>query len=39
MPVSLMELIFSTKAGGKVSSIPKMIPIFFTQFSKDNAAR
>jgi hypothetical protein len=25
-----MELIFSTSAGGKVVSMPKMIPIFFT---------
>src|SRR5271157_267153 len=25
-----MELIFSTNAGGKVVSMPKMIPIFFT---------
>src|ERR1700675_2782394 len=27
---SLKELILSTNAGGKVDSIPKMIPIFFT---------
>jgi hypothetical protein len=27
------ELIFSTKAGGKVFSIPNKIPIFFTAFS------
>jgi hypothetical protein len=26
----LKELILSTNAGGKVDSIPKMIPIFFT---------
>jgi hypothetical protein len=30
IPGSLKELILSTNAGGKVDSIPKMIPIFFT---------
>src|SRR5271157_5791978 len=30
MPGSPIELTFSIKAGGKVVSMPKMIPIFFT---------
>ena len=30
MSGSPMELILSTNAGGKVVSMPKMIPIFFT---------
>jgi hypothetical protein len=30
MPGTFMELIFSTSAGGKVCSMPKRTPIFFT---------